>query len=265
MVKNPKFVKNKKYTHLLHDSPSHEEIVEKLIQSWEENGQIQSSLGTKVHEFIENYYNEVEQTVPEECAKELSFFDEFKVLMQTKNMQPYRTEWRIYDEETRVCGTIDMIYYNPVTQTYHMVDWKRSKKISSYGFRRYGHGPCSSLQDCNLSHYTLQLNIYKYIIEKHYGIAIYDMALAVFHPNQSTYQYIPLLDVQHIVQNIMREMAERQVSLTTQEPQLQEDETQRSGQQADETQPSGQTQPSGEADDPQEEELPQTTGPMFFQ
>lgn len=205
MITKPAFRTNKAYVALLADDPPADVLVQRITTQWEEYGRAQSDLGTTMHNFIENYYNGKKQTVPVECIRELSYFSRFKTLMKQRNLRPYRTEWRIYDEETRVCGTIDMIYYNPATQTYHMVDWKRSKKISSFGYRKRGRGPCSYLDDCNLSHYTLQLNVYKYILEKHYGIVIHDMALGVFHPNNASYQHIELIDIQHTVRAIMQE------------------------------------------------------------
>jgi hypothetical protein len=48
-----------------------------------------------------------------------------------------------------------------------------------YTFR----SPLDHLDDCDGSKYYLQLNIYKYILEKYYDINVSYMAVASFHPS----------------------------------------------------------------------------------
>ncbi len=50
-----------------------------------------------------------------------------------------------------------------------------------------GFGPVSHLPDTNYWHYTLQLNIYRWLLEKHYNLKISEMALVVLHPNNKSY------------------------------------------------------------------------------
>src|SRR6185436_10924004 len=79
------------------------------------------------------------------------------------------------------------------TLLVHLVDWKRSKKISrdSYvqedGSRLYGKGPCSYLQDANGWHYVLQLNLYKMLVEANYDMKVLSMSNLVFHPDNDSY------------------------------------------------------------------------------
>ena len=51
---------------------------------------------------------------------------------------------------------------------------------------------------CNYNLYSLQLNIYRYILESEYDMRISAMYLGVFHPNQETYLHvvIPFLDAE---------------------------------------------------------------------
>ena len=51
-----------------------------------------------------------------------------------------------------------------------------------------GYGPVSHLPDTNYWHYTLQLNLYRWLLEKHYGVVISEMALIVLHPDNKTYK-----------------------------------------------------------------------------
>ena len=91
-----------------------------------------------------------------------------------------------------------------------MVDWKRTKelKYKSYGYKR-GYGPCARIQDCNYNHYTLQLNMYKYLLETHYDIFVDDMHLVVLYPENDSYIKVPIDNVQHVVRDIVGECATR--------------------------------------------------------
>ena len=42
--------------------------------------------------------------------------------------------------------------------------------------------PIGHIEDCPYFHYALQLSLYKYILEKNYGIEIADLRLGIFHP-----------------------------------------------------------------------------------
>ena len=61
----------------------------------------------------------------------------------------------------------------------HLVlfDWKRSKSLAEKYSNRWQkmREPLSHLDDCAGVHYRLQLNAYKYILEKYYGVCVDDM------------------------------------------------------------------------------------------
>ena len=51
--------------------------------------------------------------------------------------------------------------------------------------------PFQEFDDCNFNHYTVQLNIYASILEKHYHVDIVDLSLSIFHPTNESYLRIP--------------------------------------------------------------------------
>ena len=67
-----------------------------------------------------------------------------------------------------------------------------------------GYGPASDLPDTNYWHYTLQLNIYRWLLEKNYGIKISEMALIVLHPNNKNYKRYKLNHLDDEVEEIMK-------------------------------------------------------------
>jgi hypothetical protein len=86
-----------------------------------------------------------------------------------------------------IAGTIDFVDYQD--GEYIIYDWKRTDKIIDNGMpikadKYGGHGkfPLEHLDNSPYYHYALQLSLYKYILEKNYGIIISDLRLGIFHP-----------------------------------------------------------------------------------
>ena len=142
-----------------------------------------ANLGSTLHEDIEKYYNNIEVHRDD---IEWAYFNQFKETY--KDREPYRTEWMIYDDTYKICGTIDMVYKNE-DGTFDIIDWKRSKNISL---------PKSLTKHSNTNywHYTYQLNVYKYILEHNYNITIKNMVIVQMHPNYPTYKTYEVIDLQ---------------------------------------------------------------------
>jgi ATP-dependent exoDNAse (exonuclease V) beta subunit len=108
-----------------------------------------------------------------------------------KGFVPYRTEWLVFKESIKLAGSIDMLYKKP-DGTYTIYDWKRAKEIKFTNTFQNMSPPLENLPDTNYWHYSLQLNIYRKILEELYGIVISEMALVVLHPNNPSYKVIML-------------------------------------------------------------------------
>ena len=80
-------------------------------------------------------------------------------------------EHLVYLKSAKLCGQADVV--EVVNGTININDYKTNKEIKEKGFTNWEgitkklYNPVSHLDDCNLSHYNLQLSIYAYIIKKH--------------------------------------------------------------------------------------------------
>ena len=112
-------------------------------------------------------------------------------------MTPYRSEWRIFDEDLMVAGTIDMVYKKEDGSLY-MFDWKRSEKVVNNDGTikndtfQFAFGELSHLGDNSYNRYCLQQNIYKAILEKRYKHKISSMNLLVMHEAYDRYHHIKI-------------------------------------------------------------------------
>jgi hypothetical protein len=95
------------------------------------------------------------------------------------------------------------VYRNKQDGTFAIYDWKRAKEMKMENPFSNGYGPAKDLPDCNYWHYTLQLNVYRWLLEKHYGLKISEMALVVLHPNNNNYKRFKLNRLEEEVEEMM--------------------------------------------------------------
>lgn len=164
---------------------------------WKTEGERSSTLGTALHHAIEMFYREDPRPID---SPEYGYFLEFA--KDHTHLRPYRTEWVVFGDEHRVCGSIDMVFENE-DGSLSIRDWKRSKEIKKNNPFQRMKFPVDHLPDCNYYHYGLQLNLYAWMLKRWYGKSIRDMELVVLHENQSTYECIPVPDLQEEVETIM--------------------------------------------------------------
>lgn len=143
--------------------------------------------GTYLHKDIEDFYNG--STVENDSIEFKQFL---KFDKDHSHMEIFRTEWCIFIDMLRLTGSIDAVFKNE-DGTFTLVDWKRSKEINKTSFNnKTGKYPLNHVPDCNFFHYSLQLNLYKYILEKFYKCKIKDMILIVLHPKNKNENYLKI-------------------------------------------------------------------------
>lgn len=173
---------------------------EDIKEMWAKNGTESAEAGTLMHLNIELYSNDVpvNDSSPE-FEQFLQFRHDFPYL------QPYRTEWTLFDTEYRLAGSIDMVYLDTRDGSYNIYDWKRTKDFKNTGFKgEMGFYPLNHLPNANKWHYFLQLNTYKHLIEKNYDIQIKDLYLCRCHPNNKNgYELLKSIDLSSEVNEIV--------------------------------------------------------------
>lgn len=175
-----------------------------IKEEWATNGRDAADLGTLMHLNIENYYNGLEYTENFTNTKEYKLFQNY--LQDHLDYKAYRTEWCVFSKHYKLAGSIDMVYIDPKDSTKVIIaDWKRSKEIKMDNKWEKGLGVLKDIDNCNFWHYTIQLNVYKLIIEKYYGKTVSEMFLVILHPNQDDYIKIPIADCKNIVLKMFKE------------------------------------------------------------
>ena len=222
MMRGPNWKKGHKYWGM---------TAEQIKKQWSTAGDASSGAGTTLHYEIECFMNSRDFDITEATythddlwqnylerrsegqtvegmgirdAPEWKFF--LTYVQNFPDFEPYRTEWLIYHEEWRLAGSIDMVYRNP-DGSLMIYDWKRSKGITKKTpFSKFAVTPClSHLPDTNYWHYSLQLNLYKAVLQDKYGKQVTRLCLVRLHPDaeEETYELLEVPDLQKEVHELM--------------------------------------------------------------
>lgn len=179
MMNSNKFDESHKYWGMSYDE---------IFDNWEKLKIESSILGKVLHKTIEEFYNtEFDFSKSKRWLRyaktykdsHVSGWDRFIDFLKKGKMykrDPYRTEWVIYDEDIKIAGTIDIVYMND-DGSLDMYDWKRTKYIP----RRTEND--NEISNTQYWHYVLQQNLYKYILERKYGMRVRAMHLVQLHPD----------------------------------------------------------------------------------
>lgn len=169
-----------------------------ILALWDVYGDKASGDGTRLHEYIEAFYNQrYSPFLPAQLGDGYEYFHAFHRDVVEGKLEPWNTEQRMYDDAMELAGTIDMLYRRvgapPESRELIMYDWKRTKDIRGRGGARAG-APFGHMRDNKVNKYSIQLNLYAYMLEegtaKTSGWKVVEMWLAVFHPMQGTYDCI---------------------------------------------------------------------------
>lgn len=178
---------------------------EQIKQQWSDSGKEASGQGTRLHKSIELFYNDDLNYIYEEQPKEFHHFLAFHETIKHR-LTPYRTEWSIFRTELGLAGQLDMLYsINGADGKYALYDWKRSKEIKMENRYEKGKGGLSHLDHCNYSHYSIQLNVYKRLLETLYGLSIVEMCLVILHPDNDSFITIPVYEMKKEIDYIFKE------------------------------------------------------------
>jgi len=183
----------------------------KILDDWELKRIDSAKKGTFLHESIENYYNKKLQG---DYPPEFRFFKEF--LTKYPTIEPYKTEWKVFDSKSSLAGTIDMVYKKPNGELF-IFDWKRTTKlVNDIGTIiksdfEYGYDELDNLPNNSYNKYCLQQNLYKYILEDNYGEKVSSMNILVLHPRYHTYFHLKVPKLKKETEFLIRKAREKSI------------------------------------------------------
>ena len=163
-------------TKLINNYPKYAgRTVESLIADWN----AAADYGTSVHEELERWIKDGIEPSDIKAINGKDWLQHYKL----KSDIDILSEVIVYSTELSIAGTVDILAKDNTTGSYEIIDWKTSKKIEmvSYGHKMGTHETTKNVMDCNFYHYSLQLSLYRYILETYYGLKIHNQLIAQLH------------------------------------------------------------------------------------
>lgn len=148
--------------------------VEEVQAAWREEGRKAIDKGIAYHnkmeaDLIEQMNIEVEGRSYQVFPTPLQ--DGIKIALGLKLDEGVYPELIVYSHKYKVAGQADVVEI--VNGKINIIDYKTSKEIKMESYKHWRHGhemlkfPVSHLMNCNFNTYSLQLNIYMFLLKGH--------------------------------------------------------------------------------------------------
>lgn len=196
---------------------------QEVLRAWKYINNKGTIKGSAIHDYAENLFQNKKYEYPREAIiKHFGCDPVWKEYETTKKhvdrfyndvrgkLIPIRAEFILYDRESLIAGMLDMLFWNVKYGIFQIFDWKTNKDFTFEMKSRHLTGDLFILEDCDLELYSLQLSLYKYIIEKMTGIQLGKSYIVWFSHKNESYQLIETKDrsyyAQIIVENRINEI-----------------------------------------------------------
>ncbi|MDA3780864.1 MAG: PD-(D/E)XK nuclease family protein [Bacteroidales bacterium] len=193
-----------------------------VLRAWKFMNKKGTMKGSVIHDYTENLFLNKVFPYPKQLILNEFGFDpvlkEYEITKKHVNnfyndvqgkLIPIRTEMIIYDKESLIGGMLDILFYNVKTGEFQIWDWKTNKKFKKKfnddERKRYFLNELSILEDSDLEIYSLQLAMYKLIIEKNTGLKLGKSYVVWFSHNNENYKIIETKNREYYVKMIMND------------------------------------------------------------
>lgn len=145
---------------------------DQIIAQWNDKSNKGTSSGVTLDNWIQHILSGTEKPIitDESVLKKCDQFNKFKLdVIDRKNLQVVGTE--IWISSNEITAKTDSLF--SIREHLILFDWKNTENITvhnSYGKSLIG--PMSSFEECESVLYTLQVYLYKYLLETFYGLQV---------------------------------------------------------------------------------------------
>lgn len=158
-----------------------------ILAEWKEISDTALILGTNVHKWIEDYYNGLNPVLPTD-ERELDRVQKFLSLYDKKlhKFTPVHQEFRVFSRKWGIAGTLDALF--KLNENRYVGDWKTNKKFTTdddtEGRRQKLLYPFEDMWDNSLNGYSIQLSLYRLMLQEESGYETQGGFLVWIGPNE---------------------------------------------------------------------------------
>ena len=152
---------------------------DEVLADWKKKGDISALSGTAIHSWLENAKRgkvlDIDFSKADKCGLGEDVRQRFELLLPKAEafhkdtlgkLFPIQLEFTVGMED-KIAGNIDFLCWNEKAQEIQIWDYKNTKEIAqTNNFKKYCNFPFDQILDCNFIHYSIQLNIYKALLQR---------------------------------------------------------------------------------------------------
>ena len=161
-----------------------------VIDEWDYIRVESTTRGSELHKYAELKFLSKNYIADKKASRLCEMFDVFYNDVKER-LIPIKLEFVVGDEEFLVGGMLDKLFYNTTANALQIWDYKTNKEISkSSKYKNRMVGELSYLEECEFNTYSLQLSIYKLIIERNTNLKLGNSYLVWINDANDKYQII---------------------------------------------------------------------------
>ncbi len=183
-----------------------------ILRAWKFINNKGTIKGSAIHDYTENLFQNKKFQYPKDMIiKEFGFdpvINEYNITKRHVDnfyndvhgkLIPIKTEYVVYDKELMIAGMLDILFYNVKMKEFQIWDWKTNKDFTTDCKERHLIRDLFVLEDCDLELYSLQMEMYKQIIQRNIPIKLGKSYIVWFSHNNDNYKIIETKDRSYYV------------------------------------------------------------------
>lgn len=180
-----------------------------ILDQWKNAADIGCDKGTVSHLYLETLLESEQFVYPTKYNHVKDLFLALKPqldkFMAENKLEHVKSEIVMGCKELGITGTLDELFRDPRNGNYYIFDWKTNKAINRES-RYYLTGKLYDLDSSELSIYSLQQELYKYLLEKYTDIKVKACYLVWFNANNESYEIIKTKNVDKYMKIILEDL-----------------------------------------------------------
>ena len=198
--------------------------VQEILNEWHYKRDFSCEKGTDGHNYSQHLWSGNKYEMLKFDMSDEYYQSVFKIHRQAENFyRDYKEhlehlfdELPIGSEEFNIASCCDHLFYNKLTGGLVLVDYKTNTDI--YKDKKYYENarkkppkmkiPLQHLEDLTITHYYIQLSIYKFLIEKYTGLKVEEMFIVYMSENIENYE---IIEIPYLKEEVIKILENRRV------------------------------------------------------
>ena len=141
--------------------------VKEIKEKWRLKALESTTLGTKIHETVEDILLGNMLRNKPITEKEILMFSHAEKIAKAlkRSVDILGVEKIVFNHNLKLAGSIDLFAQSKKDGSYLIIDHKTNKEISTINYGKFALNPISHIKDSTFNHYMLQLNLYAFLLK----------------------------------------------------------------------------------------------------